>query len=129
MTAFSGIKRILGYFPRAAWRQAWRRLRRQTIPAVRRRLSSCAGFAIRSPKGSFLQSPPGPDPAMEAATRQCWQQAQERFLSGRDLEPLTALAEKGIVFRIRVSEQIANTTGRIHALSVYPTGFHRSENP
>ena len=120
MNVSCSIKRILGYFPRSVWRLAWSRLRLQTVPSIRRLLSRCAGFAIRSPQIPPLDIPADLNPRIAAAIKQNVIQARERFLSGKDLAPLSEIAEKGVVFRGFVAEHMPGQAVQIHSLSVYP---------
>ena len=59
-------------------------------------------------------------PSVAAAIRQSVEQARERFLSGIDLAPLAAIAEKGANLHAMVAEQIPGQPDSLYSLSVYP---------
>jgi hypothetical protein len=120
MLSWNRLKRVLGYFPRAVWRLAWCRQRGQTQPVQRGELARDAGFAVRSPGTAPLQIPPGLDPGVAAAIRESVEQARERFLSGIDLAPLGAIAEKGANLHAMVAEQMPGQPDSLYTLSVYP---------
>ena len=117
MPSWNRLKRVLGYFPRAVWRLAWCRQRGQTEPVKRgeSRAMPASPCGHRAPR---LQIPAGLDPGVAAAIRQSVEQARERFLSGIDLAPLAAIAERAKL-QAMVAEQIRPVRFAVYSV-VYP---------